>query len=401
MKKTFFLLVFLWIFIGASMAQDIYTSGYFINMEGQKTAAIFKNDIIINKRAEEGRDLYSPAMVIDTLTDDIYWAINSNPVNDIANGYGRLLKNNEVMLNNGLGTHINAISLDGNDIYSAGYFNDIYESVGAVWKNGETTPLYIYGDSMDRSEILGVVVVDGTVYACGYSINGLTYGCVWRNGELYATYPNQKVMDITYDNGIIYYIVDSFNSEVYASGQLFCYLHANAGYSTVAYDIKVADGNVYTVGFMGFNDFCVWKNDEILYLHPFAREADLMACQIYDQSIYYVGWDHENHGIVFMDGEQIFSTLNQYYYDVFIKSNTLDTDEVKTEAITVFPNPAKESIIIKGLDQSEKGSIFNATGQLVMTFTADSSNEINISGLPAGLYMIHCGNHTLRFIKEL
>lgn len=108
MKKTFFLLVFLWIFIGASMAQDIYTSGYFINMEGQKTAAIFKNDIIINKRAEEGRDLYSPAMVIDTLTDDIYWAINSNPVNDIANGYGRLLKNNEVMLNNGLGTHINA-----------------------------------------------------------------------------------------------------------------------------------------------------------------------------------------------------------------------------------------------------------------------------------------------------
>lgn len=150
------------------MAQDVYTSGYYINTNGQKAAAVFKNDIIHYRKEENGRNLCSTALTIDTLTNDIYWVSNSNPVNDISNGYGCVMKNNEVLLDNVLGTHVNAISLDGGDLYAAGYYNDIYESVGAVWKNGSTTPLYSYGDTHGRCEILGVVAVDGTVYTCGY-----------------------------------------------------------------------------------------------------------------------------------------------------------------------------------------------------------------------------------------
>ena len=399
MKKTFSLLFFLWIF-GATMAQDIYTSGYFINPSGQKAAAVFKNDIVIYRRDEEGKDLFSPAMAIDTLTDDIYWVSNSNPVGDISNGYGCVMKNDEVLLDNELGTCINTISLDGNDLYSAGYFNDIYESVGAVWKNGETTPLYTYGETAKRSEILSVVAVDGTVYACGYYVDFLTYGCVWVNGDLYASYPYHKVVDITYDNGDIYYLVEDTQATVYVSGQAFYSLHTNAGYTMDACDIKVGDGDVYALGFMGFNDCCVWKNGEIIYLHPFAREADFRACQFYDKSLYYVGWDHEDHGLVFKDGEQIASAKFHYYYDVFVRPDILDVDEVKTEYITVSPNPAKDRITIKGLDPGEKASIFNATGQLVMTVTADTNKEIEVSNLRAGLYLICCGSRVLRFVKE-
>ncbi len=399
MKKAFFLLVFLWI-VGATMAQDIYTSGYFINLSGQKVAAVFKNDIIIYRRDGEGKDLFSPSMAMDTLTDDIYWVSNSNPAGDISNGYGCVMKNDEVLLDNELGTCINAISFDGNDLYAAGFFNDIYEPVGAVWKNGETTPLYTYGGTHRRSEVLGVVAVDGTVYACGYYVDDMNYGCVWVNGELYACYPNKKVVDITYDNGEIYYLVEDTQTTVYVSGQVFCPLHPNSNYTLATYDIKVGDGDVYAVGFMGFNDLCVWKNSEIIYLHPYARGADFRACQFFDQSLYYVGWDHEDHGLVFKDGEQIGGTKFQYYYDVIVRPDILQVNEVETTPIKVFPNPAKEQITLKGLEHSEKADIFNATGQLVMTVTVDADNEINVNHLTPGLYLIHCGNRVVRFIVD-
>ena len=55
---------------------------------------------------------------------------------------------------------------------------------------------------------MGLDVVDGVVYACGYYEEGLTYGCVWVNGDLYAMYPNSKVSGITYHDGDIYYLLD-------------------------------------------------------------------------------------------------------------------------------------------------------------------------------------------------
>lgn len=399
MKKTFFLLFFLWIF-GATIAQDIYTSGYFINPSGQKAAAVFKNEIIINKRDEEGKDFYSPSMAIDTLTNDIYWVSNSNPAGYISNGYGCVMKNDEVLLDNEQGTCINAISFDGNDLYAAGYFNDIYEPVGAVWKNGETTPLYIYAETKWKSEVLGVVAVDGTVYACGYYVDDVNYGCVWVNGELYACYPYKKVVDITYYNGDIYYLVEDTQTTVYVSGQVLYPLYTNSNYTMATYDIKVADGDVYAVGFMGFNDYCVWKNSEILYLHPFTRDADFRACHYFDQSIYYVGWDNEDHGLIFKDGEQISDSKYQYYYDIIVRPSILDVDEVETAHVTVFPNPAKESIAINGLGHGETVNIFNATGQLVKTVTIDAGNEIDVSNLPSGLYLIRFGNCVVRFVID-
>ena len=391
MKKTIVILLCLWMMQGVSVAQDIYTSGYFINPSGEKAAAVFKNNGVIFRKAEEGREMCSPSMAIDTMTDDIYWACNSYPVDVISNSYGYLMKNDEVLLDNVLGTRINAISFDGNDIYSGGYINDLYESVAAVWKNGEVTPLYTYCNGMTRSEVLGVVVVDGVVYACGYYDSGLRYGCVWVNGELYASYPNQKVSDITYYDGDIYYYVEDATVTIYMSGNEYGTLMSNGGYAIAAYDIKVSDDDVYIVGFMGFNDLCVWKNAEILYLHPYARDANFHACQVYEGSLYYVGYDHEDHAIVYKDGQQIGSTKFQYYYDVCVRPDVLAAEEDATEEIAIYPNPAKGNIAIKGVNTGDIIRVFNTTGQLVMTVTADS-NKVDISGLPAGLYMIQCGN---------
>lgn len=380
-------------------AQDIYTCGSFVNAFGQQGSAVFKNEEVIFSKTEMGKVLYSSAMAFDTLTGDIYWSSNSNPIDNIANGYGCVMKNNEVVLDNVIGTCVNDISFDGNDIYSAGYTNDVYQSIATVWKNGETLPLYTF-DQGKRGEVLGIVAVDGVVYACGYYSDGLDYGCVWRNGDLYAFYPNKQVTTITYYEGEIYYLVEDFSSIIYQGDHEYCTIHTNSSYTVDTYDLEIANGDFYVVGFMGFNDCCLWKNCEILYLHALARGASLRASQFYDQSIYYVGWDWEDHGIMFKDGEQIGSTKFQYYYDLCVRPNPLATEEDNTEKFAIYPNPAQDNIVIKGADKGDFVSIYSATGQLGMTAMAEPNKEIEVSHLPSGLYMIRCGEHVSRFVKK-
>jgi hypothetical protein len=399
MKKIIVLAISLWAMSGIGMAQDIYTCGQFVNIFGLKGSAVFKNEEVIFSRTENEKDLYSTAMAIDTMTGDIYWSSNSNPIDNIANGYGCVMKNNEVVLDNVIGTCVNDISFDGNDIYSAGYTNDIYQAKGAIWKNGETTPLYTFNQG-SRSEVLGIVAVDGVIYACGYYNDGLDHGCVWRNGDLYATYQNQKVKDIVYYEGEIYYLVEDYSSLIYQGDHEYCTVFSNGSYTLDTYGLEIANDDIYLVGFMGFNDCCLWKNCEILYLHALARGASLRASQFYDQSIYYVGWDWEDHGIMFKDGEQIGSTKFQYYYDLCVRPNPLTTEEANTERFAIYPNPAQDNIVIKGANKGDLVSIYSATGQLVMTAMAEPNKEIEVSHLPSGLYMIRCGEHVSRFVKK-
>lgn len=400
MKKTLFLLTCLWLMCDVCMAQDIFTAGYFYNASGIKSAAVFKNEEIVYERGEFGEDNYSSAIVIDTVNDDIYWSCNTNPVNSISEGYGRVMKNNEVFLDNVQGTQINAISLDGNDIYSAGFINDIYESKAAVWKNGEAIPLYTYGNMGKRSQVLGLKVVDGVVYACGYYEDGFKYGCVWVNGELYASYPHNTVRDIDFYEGEIYYVVGDVISFIYQSGQELFELYNNHGTANRVCDIKVVEDDVYSVGFMGFNDCFVWKNSAFLYIHTFAREADLTACYSYRNSLYYVGWDHEDHGIIFKDGEQLYSLDACSFYDVFVKSDPLAVGGESHEKPAIYPNPARESVFIDGLEEGEMIGVFNMEGQLVRSVKADSDRKIDVRGLPSGIYYVRCGYHVMRFVKE-
>lgn len=336
-------------------SQDIYTSGFYTNSDGSKAAAVFKNGVVIYSHKQDEKDLFSSAIAVDTVNNDIYWSLNSNPVGAISDGYGCLMKNDEIVLDNVLGTRINDISLDGEDIYSAGYMNDIYDATAAVWKNGDTTPLYTYCADKNYSEILGVDVVDGTVYACGFYEQGLRTGCVWVNNELYATYPNCKVTDIAYYNGDIYYVVSECLSTVYRSGvRLYdLYNHYSDECSDVN-DLKVANDDVYAVGFLGYNDCIVWKNDDLLYLHPYAHEADFRGCFYYDQSVYYVGWDHEDHGLIFKDGEMLYSLDNSAFYSVWVMPNPLAVVEIEAEESSevliynIMGNPVNNGKLLPG-----------------------------------------------------
>ena len=68
--------------------------------------------------------------------------------------------------------------------------------------------------------------------------------------------------------------------------------------------------------------------------------------------------------------------------------------------LMVYPNPAKESIRILGIEANTSVEIYNSIGELVKVVSANADQEINVRDLASGLYMVRCGNATLRFVKE-
>jgi len=78
-------------------------------------------------------------------------------------------------------------------------------------------------------------------------------------------------------------------------------------------------------------------------------------------------------------------------------------EENKDSEISVYPNPAKDKVVIEGIESTEV-KVYNALGQLVNT--VKDSNEINVSGLPDGVYLLRIKdadgkNHTARvMVKE-
>ena len=55
---------------------------------------------------------------------------------------------------------------------------------------------------------------------------------------------------------------------------------------------------------------------------------------------------------------------------------------------------------ILGIEANTSVAIYNSLGELVKVVSASENQEINVRDLAAGLYMLHFGNATLRFVKE-
>jgi hypothetical protein len=75
--------------------------------------------------------------------------------------------------------------------------------------------------------------------------------------------------------------------------------------------------------------------------------------------------------------------------------------------VNLFPNPANDrlNVAIDGMQANADIKVYNAMGKLVMRQMAvKANNELIISKLPAGIYMINVNDGTtvksLKFVKE-
>lgn len=72
------------------------------------------------------------------------------------------------------------------------------------------------------------------------------------------------------------------------------------------------------------------------------------------------------------------------------------------QAFTIFPNPAINNITVNGLLQNGMIALINSNGSIVLTAKTNTpSKNLNITGLPAGLYIIRISNQKNIVNKKL
>ena len=93
-------------------------------------------------------------------------------------------------------------------------------------------------------------------------------------------------------------------------------------------------------------------------------------------------YDCENNLLCeYKDGEHVFE--NPEYNTCYIDETSVQ--EQGQQQITIYPNPAKETMLIEGAKASEV-QLYNALGQVVKTVRG--TNEIPVADLPQGVYML-------------
>lgn len=74
---------------------------------------------------------------------------------------------------------------------------------------------------------------------------------------------------------------------------------------------------------------------------------------------------------------------------------------ISSPSIQVFPNPAQESIFIKGVEKGQNVRIYSLQGQPIASIkiTSDES-QLHIGGLQNGTYLLQVGAQIVKLIKQ-
>jgi hypothetical protein len=88
-------------------------------------------------------------------------------------------------------------------------------------------------------------------------------------------------------------------------------------------------------------------------------------------------------------------------YEIEAYGTPVDTNtavrNLKQDEITLYPNPALDEVTIKGVNPGSFISIYTVQGLKVLE---SSGNKVNLSPLPAGMYLLRTGNKVCRFMKK-
>jgi sugar lactone lactonase YvrE len=79
---------------------------------------------------------------------------------------------------------------------------------------------------------------------------------------------------------------------------------------------------------------------------------------------------------------------------------TLSIDNNNLQEFIIYPNPATNIISIKNLETNTPFVIYNIRGQKVLNGNLSTENQINVSGLKTGVYILNSGTSNFRFIKN-
>ena len=97
-----------------------------------------------------------------------------------------------------------------------------------------------------------------------------------------------------------------------------------------------------------------------------------------------------------VDGELVWQ--NPIYNTCLIDNYDGIQDNTVGFSVQVYPNPAKDKVVIEGIEASEV-QVYNALGQMVKTVLR--TNEIDVEELPQGLYLLRIDAKDGQVVKQI
>jgi hypothetical protein len=155
-------------------------------------------------------------------------------------------------------------------------------------------------------------------------------------------------------------------------------------WKTVEYSVwMVVDGN----GLNNLEDFNeIWRKNFITETNEFETVTIDLA-------------PYSGHTVQFAFSYEGFEAFMWLLDNIEVVEKT-GVDENEGDGLAIYPNPAIDHFRIEGFEGESEVQIYNALGELVKTVKVDANSEINVSALASGLYMVRCGNASIRFVKE-
>lgn len=115
-----------------------------------------------------------------------------------------------------------------------------------------------------------------------------------------------------------------------------------------------------------------------------------------DNKLKRISFDGDNATLLFTDGTT--ATYDMSTIAVLFASTGNSTDNIE---ISLLSTLVGNELHIEGTEQGQRLAIYDAAGrQLLQMSTLSGSMHIDLSTLPAGVYVLSIGNTATRFIKR-
>ena len=339
MKKLLLFVLAILATAGMTMAQDVYSAGYFTNSYGTHDAAVYKNGELLYQSATTSSGYSRESTDVVYHNGDVYWVVNCMEGSDYR--WADIRKNGEVYLDSptGQGRHINAMTIFPNSsLYSAGCMNIDGVKTAVFWYNNDPDPDFVLGNQVYPSEAYAVTYArlgnsNWTVSAgVQYTSSSEYHGVIWKAGEVvYDLGSNVSPRGVAVYDGDYYTVANVYESggytaKVYKNGVVLYNLSTN---NSRGFSISVDAGDVYVSGWEGSN-LKVWKNGEELYSIS-ASSSTLRAVTANSTGVYYAGNTGGNVGKIWKDGEVLYTPSNcEYIWGMYVEQPVCENSDIRT-----------------------------------------------------------------------
>lgn len=142
------------------------------------------------------------------------------------------------------------------------------------------------------------------------------------------------------------------------------------------------------------------KADSVIEIHPFGSGTEVETVAIStDLKI-----DFVDKGFDFVRGEG--DLVGSYEYSdvkkiVFIANSSVESITGSSSDVIVTPNPVVDMITLRGADEfvGSEINVYSIDGQNKLRISEWNGESIDVSYLPAGIYIINTQSKNLKFVK--